>query len=274
MSERWRLFCGKTPVKIVFLLIYMIAANLLSGFIAVWFRFPSLWGNGEVFIDYAQPVSFTYALSHWPSLLLLAVPIIKMPDWNVMQIRRFRKICVISFLLLSYGLLEQIPFALFSAVDLFLVFAISLIILPPTLKQNPVIISVILAILTIVALKGSSILYFNWKHQVPLIKQVELYDGLYKLLSIDVKNRNKELVFNLDITRYIAENDLCDMGTTLFTSLIKSYPFDNAYHRLVEIKFNPVDKKRGELAYPLGYLIENKENDGRPAVACYLKYKK
>ncbi|MBT7952045.1 MAG: hypothetical protein HN764_10510 [Gammaproteobacteria bacterium] len=274
MSDKYRQFFRKTPVKIILLIIYLGGANLLAGFVAVWFRFPSLWGNGEVFIDYALPVNFTYALSHWPSLLLCAAPIMQMADWNTRQIRRIRKICLILLLVIAYGLIEKIPFALFPAIDLLFVFIISLLIAPPTLKENPIIISVILGLLAIAAWKGSSIFYFNWKHQVPVIKQVEINDGLYELLSIDVKNRNKELVFDMELTRHIAENDLCDMSTAMFTSLIESYPFDNTYHRLVEIKFNPVDKKRGDLAYRLGYLIENKENDGRPAVACYLKYKK
>jgi len=130
-------FFRKPLAKLLLLLTFAISVNLLAGYIAVWLRFPTLWGGGQIFMEYVLPIHMTWAFAHWPSLILISIVLSLLPNWDSKQIERFRIICVCLFLILLYGISEKIPFALFPAVDLLVVFFFSIIIFPPSYKENP-----------------------------------------------------------------------------------------------------------------------------------------
>jgi hypothetical protein len=80
-SKRYQLFFSKTPAKILLLFVYCIGVNLLAGSIAVWLKFPSLWGGGQIFSEYAMPLPLAWAFAHWPSLILIGISLLLLPHW-------------------------------------------------------------------------------------------------------------------------------------------------------------------------------------------------
>lgn len=183
-SITYRNLFHKTAVKFGVLIIYLISVNLISGYIAVWLRFPSLWGNSQIFIDYAMPLGLTWALSHWPSMILVSIPLLRLVHWNARLINRFRIICLSIFLILIYGVIEKIPFALFPCVDLIVAFFLSLVIVPPSYKENPKLTISLNIFLCTLLIATSYLLYSKWQHRVPDIKKTNLMSGLFRLMSI------------------------------------------------------------------------------------------
>ena len=265
-------FFRKTPAKFLLFISYFISVNLLAGYCAVWLRYPSLWGGGNVFYEYGMPIGI-WGLSHWPSLILISIPLLLIPHWNTKQINRFRAICISLFLILLYGVIEQIPFALFPAIDLLTAFFFSFVIAPPTYKENPKLTISMIIFLSLCILTGVYYLYSKWQHQTPIIKNTVLMNGLYKLKNIQVDNGyRKELLFTTELTQYIEPDKVCDSALEMGELLINTYAFDNKYNKVVEVVFNPKEKENNFKAYTLG-LIEQYKEDDELKLGCYLKYK-
>lgn len=273
ISPRYQAILRKTPTKVLLFIAYVISVNLLAGYCAVWLRYPSLWGGSNVFYEYAMPIGMTWGLSHWPSLILVSIPLLLIPHWNTNQIRRYRIICIGLILILLYGVFEKIPFALFPTVDLFIAFFFSLIIAPPNYKENPVLTVTVAILITISTLYGIYYLYSKWQHQTPLIKESVLMNGLYKLKTINIDNSyRKEMLFTTELTRYIDPDKVCESATEMTSFLLETYPFDDGYNKTIEVVFNPEEKDNDLPPYPLGQM-EQYEEDGETHIACYLKYK-
>jgi len=269
-SATYKAFFRKTPVKLLLFLTYFISVNLLAGYCAVRLRYPSLWGGGNVFLEYGTPIGI-WGLSHWPSLLLISIPLLLVPHWNTKQINRFRIICVGLILVLLYGVIEQIPFALFPTVDLFIALLFSLIIAPPNYKENPALTVTMVMLLSISSLSGIYYLYAKWQHRTPVIKESVLMNGLFKLKTIHVDNGyRKEMLFTTELTQYIDTDKVCDTASKMSELLFNTYPFDEKYKKLVDIIFNP--QQNDSLPYTLGQM-EQYEEDGELHIGCYLKYK-
>tara|TARA_R110002096_G_scaffold261292_1_gene454543 strand:+ start:49889 stop:50713 length:825 start_codon:yes stop_codon:yes gene_type:complete len=269
----YQAFFRKSSAKFLLLLSYIISVNLLAGYCAVWLRFPSLWGSSKIFLEYAMPIGMTWALAHWPTLVLVSIPLLLMPHWNTKQITRFRIICIGLVLLLSYGVIEKIPFALFPTIDLVSAFFFSLIIAPPSYKENPVLSLFMIVLLSITALSGTYHLHDKWKHRTPIIKESVLSDGLYKLKTISVDNGyRKELLFTVELTQYIEPDKVCDTTSEMGTLLFNTYPFDKKYNKIIDVVFNPEQKEKNATPYPLGQVVQYEEK-GALQIACYLKFK-
>ena len=262
----------KTSIKVVLLLAYLISVNLLSGYIAVWLRFPSLWGNSQIFLDYSMPLGMTWASAHIPSMILVSIPLLLIPHWNAKQINRFRMICLCLFLILIYGVLEKIPFALFPAVDLFVAFFFSLAIVPPSYQDNPKL-TIGLSIFLVLFLSISSyILFSKWQHRTPVIKETSLMNGLFKLNTIEVHNVYPELTFNVELTKMISQESVCNTAIEMTSNLFDTYRFDDSYKKIVEVIFNPTETESKNTPYHLG-VLEQYEEDGKNNIFCNLKYK-
>ncbi len=271
-SVRYNNIFRKTSVKIVLFFVYFITVNLMSGYVAVWLKFHTMWGNSQVFLDYAMPIGLTSAMAHWPSLIMVSIPLLMIPNWNSTQLKRFRIICVTLFLILLYGVMGKIPFALFPAVDLFVAFFFSLIIVPPTQKENPVLTIFTKALLIIILLVGIYIPYTKWQHQTPAIKEIDLLDGLFKLKTIRVDDSyRKELIFTIELTKHISQEEVCNIASEMGETLFDTYPFDKDYKKIADVIFNP-EKENNNTAYRLGELSEYQENN-ETKIGCYLKYK-
>jgi len=271
-TPAYQAFFRKNPAKFLLFLSYFISVNLLAGYCAVWLRYPSLWGGGNVFLEYGMPIGI-WGLSHWPSLILTSIPLLLVPHWNTKQIKRFRTICVGLILVLLYGVIEQIPFALFPAVDLFSAFFFSLIIAPPNYKENPVLTVTMAILLLISSFTGIYYLYAKWQHRTPIIKESVLMNGLYNLKTINVDNGyRKEMLFTTELTQYISPDSVCDSASEMGQLLFNTYPFDENYNKTVEIIFNPAQNENNLSPYSLGEVAQYEE-DGETHIACYLRYK-
>ena len=264
----------KTPAKLLLLFFYFISVNLLAGYIAVLLNFPSLWGNSHVFGEYAIPIGMTWGIAHWPSLFIVGIPLLLLPEWNAIAIRRFRAICIGLFLILTYGVNEKIPFALFPAIDLLTAFFFSLIIVPPTYKENPVLTIVLAIFLSITSLSGIYLLYSKWEHRTPAIKETALMNGLFKLNSISVNHSYRELLFTIELTQYIKQDTVCNIASEMGETLFNTYNFDKEYKKIADIIFNPEQKENNFKPYPLGQIEQYKDKkDNELHFGCYLKYK-
>lgn len=108
-----------------------------------------------------------------------------------------------------------------------------------------------------------------------MLVTTEYVDGLFELKSIAVRNDfHKSMVFEVDLKRDVLENQACDLAQTLAVDILRDYPFDNAYNKIITVTFNPISKKPNFKSYELGEISldsDHKETDGR--FACYLRYK-
>jgi len=175
------------------------------------------------------------------------------------------------FLILLYSVIEKVPFALFPAVDLLIAFFFSLIIVPPTYKENPVLTIFIAILLTIFVLISIYVFYSKWQHQTPDIKEAELINGLFNLKTIQVDQYNKELIFTLELTQHISQDNICTIASEMAETLFDEYRFDKKYNKIADILFKPVQENTVSF-YKLGEVAQYKE-DGEHHMACYLKYK-
>lgn len=137
--------------------LFLLLVNLLSGLLAVEFRYPSLWGNAEVFHEYGYPALYNWALMHLPSMLLLALLVFRLPTFSPGQIRHCQLLLLLALVVLffvevklPYGRLRHIPFALFLIVGVLVLLLLSLLFYPPVKTVG--------AVLVLVGLMG----LFEW----------------------------------------------------------------------------------------------------------------
>lgn len=124
MATRQR-FIHSVLFRVSLGLAYLLAVNLLSGYLAVTFGYPSLWGNSTgIFAEYAYPVNFTWAFWHWFSMLPAMLLVMGLPVWDKALLIRARwvaiailLICVVIEMSERLGRFQQIPFVLFFMVD-------------------------------------------------------------------------------------------------------------------------------------------------------------
>lgn len=270
-TESCRQFFSKIPAKILLLVVFIISVNLLSGYIAVWLRFPSLWGSSNIFFEYAFPVHLAWGLMHIPSFVIIGLLLLLLSSWNQSQIQRFRITCICLFLILLYGVMEKIPFALYPAVDLLVALFFSLIIVPPSYKENPKLAISLIVLLLLIVLAGLMYGFSKWQHRTPIIKETNIMDGIFTLQNIDVNDDyRKELTFTVELTKFIDQKTVCNTASKMGEQLFNSYPFDNNYEKIIYVIYNP--KQSDVTAYSLGEVSQYEEN-GKLKIACYLKYR-
>lgn len=114
--------------------LFLLVVNLSCGFIAVEFRYPSLWGGGNVFAEYALPLHLSWGFAHLPSMVTLSIVLFLMPGWTEAQIRKGRcfllaaiGLCIGIEFMYGGGRFHRIPFVLFVLVDVTAVYVLSLL---------------------------------------------------------------------------------------------------------------------------------------------------
>ena len=76
-------FLRSIPGRAFLAVMFFVFVNGLSGLLAQELRYPSLWGNSSgLFGEYAYPIPFTYALSHWLSMGPLTLIVLGIPLWE------------------------------------------------------------------------------------------------------------------------------------------------------------------------------------------------
>ena len=134
--------------------VFLIVVNLACGFIAVEFRYPSLWGGSDVFEEYALPLHLSWAIAHWPSMLILCALLFRMREWDEAQITKIRYVflvgivlCIAIEFIYGGGKFHRIPFVLFVLVDLSAAYALSLLLHQ---RRRPFVASFLLLVITLI----------------------------------------------------------------------------------------------------------------------------
>lgn len=134
---------NSSPVRFVthpaiIVVFFLVAVNLGCGWLAVEFGYPSLWGKSDVFDEYAYPLPMSWAMTHWPSMLIVAAMLYQMPKSDKAQITKTRRglmigiaLCIAVEFVFGEGEFHQIPFVLFILVDLSLAYVLSLLLHQP-----------------------------------------------------------------------------------------------------------------------------------------------
>lgn len=136
-------FLKSTSGRSLLAVAFLLTVNVLSGWLAVTLGYPSLWGNQSgIFGEYALPITFTWALAHWLSMLPLTLLILGLPLWQKSSVNRFRLGLIVGLLVcfaietdFGFGRLQKTPFVLFIAVDLLVALVISLLFYVPRYLQ-------------------------------------------------------------------------------------------------------------------------------------------
>ena len=258
--------------RVLVFIIFIVSVCLLAGYIAVKFRYPSLFNAEPSFAEYAIPHLFSWAFIHLPSMAIYGFPLLFLPKIHRKYTRYFRIFCICSFLLLLLELDEKIPFLLFPKIDALVALTLSFFVLPPNQKDNPLTVSILKGLAFLSFLIFTFFAYSFWSHQTPVITETEY--GAFELKSITVNDDfRKEMFYEVDIKERLPEEELCVLAQKMAHGLLEDYPFDSAYAKTVQVTFRPDEGVNLE-SYDLGEISlrdKHKERDG--SFGCYLRYK-
>lgn len=116
---------------------WLIAANVLAGAVADRFGYPGLAATGQVFTDYALPVTLSFSLVHWVTLAPGAALMFLLPLWQAPRVQVARWVllaagivCVVTEFLIGGGSWHQSPL-IFAMVDVGIALTIALTFHPP-----------------------------------------------------------------------------------------------------------------------------------------------
>jgi hypothetical protein len=269
---------GKSLLRPLAFVLYLVSVNLLSGYVALALNYPSLFNVKASFGEYAIPLPFTWALAHWPTMLIFGIPLLYISRARRKLTQNYRLLCAIIAGLLLLTLNEKIPFLLFPWVDALAGLAFSLVLVPPNRKANPVLFPV--TCLAVVGVVGAItyIAFDHWQHRTPTLNTTTYADGVFELTSIDVNKKLREMRVVMALKERLEIDESCELGQQVAEQVLQDYPFDTGYNRLVEVWFNPessdVPENTGR-PYRLGEISLNEVDiDPDGSFACYLKYKK
>lgn len=260
--------------RILIFLTFLLAVNLLAGYVAIKLHYESLYNVSASFWEYAIPFPLNWGFAHLPSMFIYGVPLIFLPELDKKYTKYFRIVCVCSFLLLLLELDKKIPFILFPKVDSLSALIFSLVVSPPNSKDDPALVATLKLFAFLSVLSLGFFAYSTWKHKTPVISKNQFHGGIFELKSIVVKNDfHKSMVFEVDLKEFLPQNQTCLFAQTLASEILLSYPFDNSYNKIIAVTYNPAAKKSDFKPYNLGEISlskDNREKDGR--FPCYLKY--
>ena len=155
--------------------VFLIVINLACGLIAVEFRYPSLWGGSDVFKEYALPLHFSWAIAHWPSMLVLSVLLFRMREWDETQITKIRcvilagiALCIAIEFIYGGGKFHRIPFVLIVLVDLSAVYVLSLLLHQ---RRRPFVASFLILFVTLIC--AAPTLRFEYQKYLYNQKRIE-----------------------------------------------------------------------------------------------------
>lgn len=207
---------------------YLFGVNLLAGWAAVTFRYPSLWGNSDVFAEYAIPLPLGWAFVHWLSMAPLTLAIFALPRWSDLQVRKFRLLLagvLLGAVALDFGMgggrWHRVPFLLFPLVDASTGLALSFL-----RSKRALLISAAIALAGTFAM----ITIPNWMEQQRVSKrdarleQVESDRGWFR--SRGVESDGLQTIYRLELEKGIdqhSRDELC-------------YDALTAYERMLEIR--------------------------------------
>jgi hypothetical protein len=216
-----------------------------------------------------------WAFLHIPTMFLFGTGLALLPGMQRKSVRNFRVICVVSFALLLLEMDRKLPFLLFSKVDALTAFIFSLIVVPPNRRDNPVLVSAIKLSVALGAVLLGYFCYSFWAHLTPRITTTAYQDGIFELRSISVRNDfHKRMDFEVDLKQQLPERQLCSQAQRLAADLMRDYPFDEAYKKVIEVSFNAPSAQSGLAPHKMGSIeLDDRtlQNEGR--YICNLSYR-
>ena len=264
--------------RLLAFVVFLISVNLLSGYLAITLDYPSLFNVNASFGEYAIPLPFTWAMTHWPTMLIYGIPLLYHTSPEQKLVFYYRLYCAVTFCLLMLELDAKIPFLLFPKVDAVIGLVLSLALVPPTRTANPILFPVVcLAIVAILSTSGY-FAYDYWQHRTPELRTTTYADGNLELTAININKVLHEMRIEMDLKTRLDSEESCALGQQAAEKVKQDYPFDNEYRKIIEVWFNPANQDLPEnngKPYPLGEISLNdahRDPDGK--LACYLSYKK
>ena len=262
-------------LRVLTFIVFVISVNLLAGYIAIYFNYPSLWNVNPDFSEYALPVPFTWALAHWPSMLIFGVPLLLVSTTQTKSIYRYRLVCAVTFLLCLLELDAKIPFLLFPKIDAMMAFVFSLFIVPPNRQDNPLLAPIVWGASVIIILLFIYMAHSHWQHRTPKITSKLFVDGLFALQAIVVNtDHRQEMNFTAELKYKLPREEVCEAAQIMAVKLLQEYPFDNTYRKTVHITFNPDEAGTETSLYSLGEVsLNSRDKDSNGQFACYIKFR-
>lgn len=253
-------------VRILVFISYIICVSLLSGYLSGVFNYPSLFNATASFSEYAIPYVFTWALAHIPTMLFFGFILFSLPSMKATSVKKFRIYCWGFCLLLFLELDSKIPFILFLKIDSAFALFFSLIIVPPNKEDNPLLVKVLKFGGIFLSAFAIYVMYAMWTHRTPQIVESKYVNGIFELQLITVNNNfKKSMEFEVKLTERLGVKEICNDGQNLAEALLKDYPFDESYEKLVIIFFDDEVREIGEISL-------NPEHKERGMFACYAQY--
>jgi len=181
-------------------LLFLVAVNGTAGTLAVEFHYPSLWGNREVFGEYAYPLPFNWALAHLATMIPLACATWLSWDWPPDRLRRYRIVLLVGLiasvvldLVYGGGRWHRIPFVLFAVVDFGWALAMSLLL---TSRTRRVAIGAVLL---------GGILLASWPSVSTYLAERERAEAFARISSKDGRVRARATTDQADVVVYTVE---------------------------------------------------------------------
>ncbi|MFK7864357.1 MAG: hypothetical protein AB8B95_09060 [Pseudohongiellaceae bacterium] len=266
---------SRSRVMVFFL--FLISVNLLSGGAALAFNYPSLFNIDASFSEYAVPLPFTWALAHWPSMLIYGLPLLTLSISSGKWLLGYRWLCLLTLCLLFLQWNERNPFVLFPSVDATVGLLFSLVLAPPNRVSNPVLypLSVLAALASVTVVGFTALDYYQ--HRTPVLRKTAYVNGSFKLSDIEIHKALHEMRLSMELTERLNVERACSTGQQVANEVLRDYPFDKNYNKLIQVRFNPANggiPENDDLPYPLGEISLNSahiDSDGN--FPCYLRYK-
>ncbi len=261
--------------RIVSFLLFLILVNLLAGYIATTFNYPSLFNATASFFEYAAPIPFTWAFVHLFSMLVYGLPLLFLTTWPTKHVTYFRLFCGITFLLYCLELDNKIPFLLFFKIDALAALLFSLVLAPPTRAKNPILVPTIKAVSIVIGLGLTYITYDAVIHRTPTITNTQYNGGVFLLRSITVNNDfRKNMRFHVEITRKMSSKDACTSAQKLATGLLQDYPFDKNFEKRIIVSHYPEQGLKQFYSPEIGEIsLQEKDKEATGEFSCYIDFR-
>jgi hypothetical protein len=268
---------GQVPIRkrILILLAFLVSVNLLAGYVAITLGYESLYNVKPKFGEYALPLPMCWGFLHIPSMFLYGTLLALLPGMQQKSVRYFRIFCAVSFGLLLLEMDRKIPPLLFPKVDALTAFIFSLVVVPPNRKDNPVVVAAITLSAALATLALGYFCYLLWAHRTPALTTTVYQDGIFELKSISIRNDfHKSMDFEVDLKRQVEERHLCTQAQLLAADLMRDYPFDDTYKKVVEVSFNVPSPQSDLTPYKLGEIeLEGRRLQEKGRYFCNLSYR-
>lgn len=222
--------------NVVLIAAYLLAVNLLAGYVAVALSYPSLWGGGDVFKEYAVPIPYGWAMMHWLTMAPLAVLLYGLPAWPAVKQQKFRWIllaciaaCVAIEFIYGGGRWHRIPFVLFPLIDVTTVLMLSAMYLSFSVLR--VLIPAFVVVTTLGYFAPAVMEEFQRRSSADSVEGLTSRNGL--LRSVSVYQEKDSTIYSMELLVIVnagaSTESVCIDAVFLYERVLAlQEPFDNS----------------------------------------------